>query len=94
MDATLRENFGPPGRYRADRFGARNVYLSAGLMLHELRLALGDPDFFAMLHDWVQHHLHTSQDRASFTAWLASYTGRGDLTPILDRWLDSPTTPT
>jgi aminopeptidase N len=93
MDATLRRDAGPPGRYRPDRFGARNVYLCVGLMLHDLRGALGDPIFFAMLHDWAQHHLHTSQDRASFTAWLEQYTGRGDLTPIIDRWLDSPTTP-
>jgi aminopeptidase N len=92
-DAALRKDAGPPGQYRPDRFAARNVYQSVGLMLHELRAALGDAPFFAMMHDWAQHHLHTSQDRQSFTGWLAGYTGRDDLTPILDRWLDSPTTP-
>lgn len=92
QDAQLRADNGPPGRYRPDRFGARNVYLSAGLMLHEIRTTLGDRAFFAMLHDWVQHHVHTTQDRASFTSWLRAYTGR-DLSPLIDRWLDSPTTP-
>ena len=92
-DAGLRAEAGPPGSFRADRFAARNVYIGPALMLHELRGLLGDPRFFAMLHDWVQHHLHTSQDRASFTAWLREYTDRADVVPVVDKWLDSPTTP-
>jgi aminopeptidase N len=92
IDTEQRAEAGPPGRYRADRFAARNVYVGPALMLHELRGLLGDPTFFAMLHDWVQHHRHTQQDRAGFTAWLRAYTGR-DLTPVVDKWLDSRTTP-
>lgn len=91
-DAAQRAEAGPPGQYRPDRFASRNVYVGPALMLHELRRHLGDPAFFALLHDWAQHNRHTQQDRASFTAWLRSYTGR-DLTPVVDRWLDSPTTP-
>jgi aminopeptidase N len=92
LDEKERAEAGPPAGYRPDRFASRNVYVGPALMLHEIRQRLGDPAFFAMLHDWVQHHAHTNQDRASFTAWLNAYTGR-DLTPILDRWLDSSTTP-
>ena len=92
VDAEQRAAAGPPGRYRPDRFGARNVYVGPALMLHELRRRLGDPVFFALLHDWAQHHRHTQQDRASFTAWLRAYTGQ-DLAPVVDRWLDSSTTP-
>jgi aminopeptidase N len=92
LDESERPEAGPPASYRPDRFASRNVYVGPALMLHEIRRRLGDPEFFAMLHDWAQHHPHTNQDRASFTAWLNAYTGQ-DLTPILNRWLDSPTTP-
>ena len=92
IDAEQRAAAGPPGRYRPDRFAARNVYVGPALMLHELRGQLGDATFFAMLHDWVQHNRHTQQDRAGFTAWLNAYTGR-DLTPVVDKWLDAPVTP-
>jgi aminopeptidase N len=92
VDTEQRAVSGPPGQYRPDHFAARNVYVGPALMLHELRSALGDPAFFAMLHDWAQHNRHTQQDRAGFTGWLRAYTGR-DLTPIVDKWLDSPTTP-
>ena len=92
IDAEQRAEAGPPARYRPDRFAARNVYVGPALMLHELRGVLGDPTFFAMLHDWVQHNRHTQQDRAGFTAWLRAYTGR-DVSAIVDKWLDSPTTP-
>ena len=91
-DTVSRIEAGPPGHARADRFAARNVYLGPALMLHEIRGQLGDAAFLAMLHDWVQHHLHTQQTRASFTSWLTAYTGK-DLTALLDRWLDSTTTP-
>jgi hypothetical protein len=42
QDTQLREEAGPPGRYRPDRFAARNVYLGPALMLHDLRGRLGD----------------------------------------------------
>jgi len=92
QDAASRQVAGPPGSYRPDQFAARNVYFGPALMLHELRGMLGDPLFFAVLHDWPQHHRNTVQDRASFTAWLNAYTGR-DLTGLIAKWLDSPTTP-
>jgi aminopeptidase N len=87
-----RRRAGPAGNYDKRLFGEHNVYYGPGLMLHELRRLLGDPLFFAMAHDWVQHHRHTNQDRASFTSWASAYTGR-DLAPIIDKWLDSPTVP-
>jgi aminopeptidase N len=92
IDTEQRADAGPPGHYKPERFAARNVYVGPALMLHELRGVLGDPTFFAMLHDWAQHNRHTQQDRVGFTAWLNAYTGR-DLTPIVDKWLDSPVTP-
>jgi aminopeptidase N len=61
-------------------------------MLHKIRRKVGDAKFFAMLRGWVQGHAGTSQDRASFTAFASRSTGV-DLKPLIDRWLDSTTTP-
>jgi len=91
-DARSRAEAGPPGSYSAGEFAANNVYFGPALMLHAIRGELGDPVFFAMLHDWVQHLRASNQDRASFLAWLNAYTGR-DFTALVGRWLDSPTTP-
>ncbi len=92
-DARSRAEAGPAGKFSSGYFAANNVYFGPALMLHAIRDQLGDPAFFAMMHDWVQHHRHSNQDRGSFVAWLNGYTGQ-DLTALVDRWLDSPTTPT
>ncbi|MDA0637395.1 M1 family metallopeptidase [Nonomuraea sp. MCN248] len=83
---------GPPGDYRRDSFAAGNVYYGPALMLHEIRKRIGDKRFFAMTRAWAQEHRNTSQDRASFTAWVNRHTGE-NLTQLIDAWLDSPTTP-
>jgi hypothetical protein len=54
--------------------------------------SVGDRRFFAMLRAWVQQHRNVEADRALFTSWLKRHTGR-NLTPLVDRWLDSRTTP-
>jgi aminopeptidase N len=61
-------------------------------MLKELNDALGDKKFFALATAWVEKNRNTSQDRASFTAFVNQQTGR-DFTELIDAWLDSPTTP-
>jgi aminopeptidase N len=91
-DKIDRVRSGPPANYDRLAFAEHNVYFGPALMLHELRRQLGDDRFFAMLHDWAQHHAYTNQDRASFTDWLDRYTGR-DLSPVVNKWLDSTTTP-
>lgn len=92
QDGTLRNEAGPPGQYTPDHFGASNVYIGPALMIHEIRNRLGDKKFFTTLRAWIQEHRHTTQDRASFTAWLNKHTGQ-DFTTLIDDWLDSPTTP-
>ena len=91
-DGRLRREHGPPGRYKRDHFASANVYIPPALMLHEIREAIGDRKFFALLRAWAQQHRNLQADRAMFTSWLNRYSGR-NLTPLVDRWLDSPTTP-
>jgi aminopeptidase N len=92
LDGQLRRQHGPPGRYKRDHFASANVYFPPALMLHEIRKQIGDKKFFAMMRDWARQHRNVEANRALFTSWLNRYTGR-NLTPLVDRWLDSPTTP-
>jgi aminopeptidase N len=84
---------GPPGHPRADHFAENNVYLGPALMLREIKLRVGDQEFFAMARDWVQTQRNQPVDRAGFTAFVNRHTGK-DLTSLIDSWLDSATTPT
>ena len=92
VDGLLRRRHGPPGQYKRDHFASGNVYYPPALMLHEIRKQIGDRKFFALLRAWVQQHHNVEADRALFTSWLKRYTGR-NLTPLVNRWLDAPTTP-
>ncbi len=87
-DPAARRQAGPPGSYDPQHFADRNVYYGPALMLHDIRGRLGDPGFFAVLHDWAQHHRYGTVDRAAFERWLSDTTRR-DLTPVIERWLDS-----
>lgn len=91
-DQRYRDEAGPPGRFDPARALERNVYIPPALLLHELRRDLGDDAFFDMLSAWAAEHHNTTQDRATFTAWLNDHTGR-DFTELVSVWLDSPTTP-
>jgi aminopeptidase N len=92
LDGRLRREHGPPGRYKRGHFASSNVYFPPALMLHEIRTEIGDRKFFAMMRAWARDHRNVEVDRAHFTSWLKRNTGR-DLTRLVNRWLDSPTTP-
>ncbi|MBX7265413.1 M1 family metallopeptidase [Micromonospora sp. Llam7] len=91
-DGVYRKQFGPPGRPNVAEFGNTCMYTCVANMLRNLHQAIGDERFFALGRGWVQDNLHTQQDRASFTAYVNRNTGH-DFTPLIDAWLDSPTTP-
>jgi aminopeptidase N len=92
LDQPLRTQAGPPGHFNKDKFADSNVYICPALMLNEIRKRIGGAKFEAMMRAWPARHRYTNQDRQSFTSWINHFTGR-DLTPLIDRWLDSPTTP-
>lgn len=91
-DAQSRAEAGPPGRYDPRKFAEANIYVGPALMLHEIREKIGDAAFFRLCREWVRRHLNTNQDRESFTRFVNQHTGQ-DLTPVIDKWLDSATTP-
>jgi aminopeptidase N len=92
LDGRLRSKYGPPGHYKKNAFASENVYFCPALMLHEIRKRVGDRKFFAMLRGWIQERRGTNQDRNAFIAWANKSTGR-NLGPLINRWLDSKTTP-
>jgi aminopeptidase N len=92
VDARLRGRLGPPGNPRAENFAESNVYMCPALMLHQIHKQLGDDAFFALAREWAQQHRNTTQDRASFIAFVNKQTGK-DFTSLINAWLDSPTTP-
>jgi aminopeptidase N len=92
-DNASRATAGPAGHWLPDHFAEANIYFGPALMLDELRKQLGDQAFYAMCRDWVQTHRNQSVDREMFTAFVNAETGK-DFTALINRWLDSPTTPT
>src|SRR6266511_99501 len=92
VDGQLRRDHGPPGRYKPGHFASSNVYFPPALMLHEIRKEIGYKKFCAMMRDWAKQDRNVEVNRAVFTSWLNRYTGR-NLTPLVNRWLDSSTTP-
>jgi aminopeptidase N len=91
-DQRSRPVAGPPGHPHPDHFGEQNVYFGPALMLREIHRAVGDDAFFALARDWVGQHRHRNVDRATFVRFVNRHTGR-DFTALINRWLDSPTTP-
>jgi len=91
-DEAGRRASGPPGDYKPGHFADTNVYLGPALMLDEIRKRVGDRTFDRLAKAWPAQHEDQNVDRADFTRWVNTFTGQ-DLTPLIDRWLDSPHTP-
>ncbi|HYN29390.1 MAG TPA: M1 family metallopeptidase [Dermatophilaceae bacterium] len=62
------------------------VYKRGALLLHALRLTVGDEDFFGLLRAWVAEHRHGSVTTEMFTAFARECTGR-DLDDLFTAWL-------
>jgi hypothetical protein len=92
FDTASRLLAGPPGDYKPDWFGDSNVYLGPAMMLDEIRQRVGDATFEELAKAWPAEHENQNVDRETFTRWVNDKTGL-NLTPLINRWLDSPITP-
>jgi aminopeptidase N len=92
VDNASRLLAGPPGDYDPEWFGDNNVYLGPAMMLDRIRQQVGDAAFEQLVKAWPAEHENQNVDRADFTRWVNAETGR-NLTPLINLWLDSPTTP-
>jgi aminopeptidase N len=92
IDSASRLVAGPPGDYDPAWFGDSNVYLGPAMMLDRIRQRVGDETFEELVAAWPAEHENANVDRETFTTWINDKTGQ-NLTPLIDRWLDSPITP-
>ncbi|WP_040477336.1 M1 family metallopeptidase [Longispora albida] len=75
-----------PGDPGPDNQFSGAVYNRGAMALHEIRLALGDQKFFAVLKGWTKHKQHKNATIAEFKAYAERLSGK-DLTPVFDTWL-------
>ena len=68
------------------------VYKRGALLLHALRLTLGDDAFFDALHAWATGHAHSTVSTEMFIGFLEHRTGE-DLAPLFESWLSQEALP-
>ena len=84
--ASLVKEGGPPADYDPAGFGLSNIYIVPAIMWHQLRLKLGDDEFWSLVKKWPQDHHWTNADYDEITSWWSQQTGL-DLQPFFDSWL-------
>lgn len=82
----------PPGSPPPHDLFNRSVYGRGALMLHALRLHIGDKAFFGILPIWVERYGGGSGSTDDFIA-LAEEISGSDLTSLFDGWLYADTMP-
>jgi aminopeptidase N len=70
----------------------RSVYNRGAMTLHQLRLAVGDDDFFTILRTWAADHRYGNGTTEQFIA-LAQKISGDDLTALFRTWLFTPSKP-
>ena len=91
-DQSLRDDYGPPGAYDPQQFGASNIYYTPALMWNELRVELGDDEFYRIARSWLEDNDNTSVTRQQvFDNWEEE-TGR-ELSAFFDAWITGRRTP-
>jgi aminopeptidase N len=68
------------------------VYNRGAMTLHQLRLAVGDDDFFTILRTWAADHRYGNATTEDFIA-LAQKISGDDLTALFQTWLFTPSKP-
>jgi aminopeptidase N len=74
-----------------DMFDDR-VYKRGALLVHALRLTMGDATFFAFLRTWLASHRHGTVEREDF-ARLVAEVGGSACADLLEVWLDELSLP-
>ncbi len=91
-DQRLRDDFGPPGAYDPRQFGSSNIYYPPALMWNELRVELGDDEFFRIARSWLEQNDNTSVTREQIVDHWEEETGR-ELSSFFDAWITGERTP-
>ena len=91
-DQWLRDAYGPPGDWRPEAFGAGNIYYLPALMWHELRLKLGDGEFWRIVGDWPREQDNASVTRDQLYDYIEAESGL-ELSEFFDAWIMGEKTP-
>jgi aminopeptidase N len=62
------------------------------MTLHQLRLSIGDDDFFRLLRTWTRTHADGNGTTEQFIALAGRISGQ-DLAALFQTWLYTPTRP-
>jgi aminopeptidase N len=84
--------FGAPGNPPANDLFNMSVYIRGALLLHALRVALGDDLFFEVLQTYFARFTYQSVTTNDFIAVAEDVSGR-DLSAFFDAWLTDPVIP-
>ncbi|MCX4670683.1 M1 family metallopeptidase [Streptomyces sp. NBC_01381] len=76
----------------ATRVSDSPVYGRGAMTLHQLRKAVGDRTFFAILRTWTREHRHGNADTEQFIALCEKESGQ-DLSDLFETWLFSADKP-
>jgi aminopeptidase N len=76
----------PTGSPSVDGMFGFNSYDGGAIVLHALRMTIGDDDFFKVLQTWVSDNVGQSRFTSDFIALAERISGR-DLTALFDDWL-------
>jgi aminopeptidase len=68
------------------------VYKRGALLLHALRLTVGDSCFFDVLQGWAQARAHSTVNTAAFVEFASAQTTT-DLSELFDAWLNREALP-
>ncbi|MEO7351545.1 MAG: M1 family metallopeptidase, partial [Marmoricola sp.] len=68
------------------------VYKRGALLLHALRLTLGDEEFFEVLKAWTGEHAHSTVSTEMFIAFVEEQTGTS-VTELFEEWLSEEALP-
>ena len=91
-DQGWRDEYGPPGAFDPRQFGGSNIYVTPGLMWNELRVELGDDEFYRIARSWLKENDGTSVTREQVFDHWEKETGR-ELSAFFDAWITGPATP-
>ncbi len=85
-------HFVPPGKPSPRDLFNQGVYVRGALMLHALRLKIGDEGFFEVLRTYHDRFAYGNATTEDFVAVVADITGE-DLTDLFVAWLFDPIMP-
>ena len=91
-DLAVKWNWGAPVDPGVDKIFSRRTYGRGPLVLHALRLEVGDELFFKILRTWVDRNFNSTATTADFVR-LAEATAGQSLSALFDTWLFAPAVP-